>query len=229
MTRVALWLDHVDAAAAAARAGGLAWLTEAERARLAGLAAPRRRAQFVAGRWVARALLSAVHGGDPATEWPLSAGDDGPPRALRPEVRERVCVAISHSGNLVACAVASEPVGIDIEVAGRNRDVPTLAQAVGTPGERARLAIEPGPGQRQFLVMWTLKEAWFKRRHEGVTPGRLAGVETRPADGPAEGRVWQHDDMTLALLAEADASVHWHHDALGIAGEPGAAWHVTPV
>ena len=139
-----------------------------------------------------------------------------------------MCVAISHSGNLVACAVASEPVGIDLEVAGRNRDVPTLARAVGTPGERARLAIEPGSAQRQFLVMWTLKEAWFKRRHQGVTPGRLAGLETRPADGPAEGRVWQRDDMTLALVAEADASVHWHHDVLGIAGEPSAAWHVTP-
>jgi 4'-phosphopantetheinyl transferase len=101
---------------------------------------------------------------------------------------------------------------------------------VCTPHERDRLAVlDPCAQQREFLVMWTLKEAWLKRRHEGMTPGRLAHVETRPTAAAAEGRVWQRDDATLAVVAGAHTSLHWHRDVLGLAGEPSAAWHVTSV
>lgn len=230
MRQVSLWLDRVEVAAAAALAAEPGWLSESEHARLAGLSAPRRRAQFLAGRWLARRLLAAVHGGDPATDWPLSAGASEPPRVLKPSLHEPPYVAISHSGDLVACAIAAQPVGIDVELARRERDVPALAQAICTPAECTRLRVLEGDArQRHFQVVWTLKEAWLKRRHEGITPGRLARLDTRPAEGPAEARVWQRGDATLALAAEADAQLHWHGDVLGLGGEPGVAWHVTPL
>jgi hypothetical protein len=151
---------------------------------------------------------------------------------MRPDLQDEVCVAITHSGSFVACAVSSELVGIDLEQVGRVRDVASLAQAVCTPHERDRLAVlDPCAQQREFLVMWTLKEAWLKRRHEGMTPGRLAHVETRPTAAAAEGRVWQRDDATLAVVAGAHTSLHWHRDVLGLAGEVAAhkAIHVPDV
>ncbi len=230
MRRVSLWLDGVEIAAAAAAAAGPGWLTDSEHARLAGLSAPRRRAQFLAGRWVARLLLAAVHGGDPARDWPLSAEADQPPRVLRPGRYGALFMSISHSGGLVACTVALEPVGIDLEFASRERDIAGLAQEVCTPRERARLeTLAAGAQQRHFLAIWTLKEAWFKRRHEGITPIRLAGLDTCPAQRPANAFVWQHGDATLALVTEAGALLHWHRDVLGVGGSPGAPWRVAPV
>ncbi len=230
MRQVSLWLDRVDVAAEAARAAGPGWMSESEHARLAGLSAPGRRAQFLAGRWLARRLIAAVHGGDPATDWSLSAGASEPPRVLKASEHEPLYLAISHSGDLVACAIAAQPVGIDVELARRERDVTAMAQALCTPAECARLlALDVGARQRHFQVVWTLKEAWLKRRHEGISPGRLARLDTRSAEGPAEARVWQRGDATLALAAEADALLHWHGDVLGVGGEPGDAWHVAPL
>jgi 4'-phosphopantetheinyl transferase len=219
---VVLWLGTVAHAQASANAAGHEWLSGTERARLAAFTAPRRRAQFLAGRWAVRQLLASAHGGDALADWSLDAAPQAPPRLVRG--LRALHVAISHSGNHVACAASAEPVGLDIEAPWRQRDITALAEGVCTATERARLLLLPAAERAgHFYRVWTLKEAWLKRRGEGVSPARLVSLQATMAPGPeaAEGRVWQQDGLTLALLVPAALPVQWHGTRLVAPGEGG--------
>lgn len=85
-------------------------------------------------------------------------------------------ISIAHSGDLVACAIHTEPVGIDVEKlrpirAEILRHVCTEAEAAyvlgGTflPEEEFT---DPSVIDR-FFEVWTAKEAWFKRAGTGIT------------------------------------------------------------
>jgi 4'-phosphopantetheinyl transferase len=205
---VSLRLARVAGAAAVAEAAGRQWLSDAERARLEAITAPGRRAQFVAGRWTLRQLLAGEMGGDALRDWPLTAGIDGPPR-LQAACPADVHLAISHSGDWLACALATVPIGLDIEVPKPRRHLDGLVAAVFTASEQAAVAAaEPSARADLFHTIWTLKEAWLKRHAEGVSPGRLAQVHTRPAT-PAEAnaRVWSGGGLTLALVAPGDVEL----------------------
>lgn len=211
MMPVALWLGRVAPTAAQAAAAGRDWLSDTERTRLDTISAPQRRAQFLAGRWGARQLMAAAHGGDALADWCLSASHDAPPRLERG--RQALCVAITHSGDHVACAASPEPVGLDLEVPRRNRNIATLSTGVCTAEEQLRLRALPVPERAgHFYRAWTLKEAWLKCRGEGISLTRLAALHTRalPTRDGAEGRLWQQGDVTLALIAPASLQVQWH-------------------
>jgi 4'-phosphopantetheinyl transferase len=200
-----------------------AWLSPAEASRLARISAAGRRAEFIAGRWLARQLLALAGGGQPS-QWKLSAPDSGPPLAQGPHGSAPLHVGLSHSGGRVACAVAIAAIGLDLEVPRRSRDLRALAEVVCSPGEQARLAAEPGRVELLFYPCWTLKEAWLKSRGEGMSPGRLAQLHTEPAMvGSGNARVWQANGCTLALVAPPDAAVQCIGEGLGWP----TAWAIT--
>jgi 4'-phosphopantetheinyl transferase len=83
--------------------------------------------------------------------------------------------SVSHSGDLVAVAVAAAPVGVDVEqLEGRphplgSEDPAALARLVLGEQEQAALAAVPPSGRaRAFLVAWTRKEAVTKAQGDGV-------------------------------------------------------------
>jgi 4'-phosphopantetheinyl transferase len=84
--------------------------------------------------------------------------------------------SVTHSGDLVAVAVARVPVGLDLEQLdgrlqrlGGHGDVDGLADLVLADVERAALAAVPPPGRaREFLVAWTRKEAVTKATGDGL-------------------------------------------------------------
>lgn len=93
-------------------------------------------------------------------------------------------VSISHSHNLVACAVSHQPVGIDAE---HLRPVsPALCRRVCVEEEMGYLLgdLEDFPAQncqspeflRRFFEIWTAKEAYFKKCGTGIT--NLKAVNT---------------------------------------------------
>lgn len=200
-------MARIGEAAAQAEAAGRGWLSQAERARLDAIAAPARRAAFLAGRWRLRALLAQAHGGDPPADWALTAPDDGPPALVRNA--PALHLSISHSGDRVAVAFGPAPLGVDIEVPQPRRDTARLAQAVCTDDEQSELQVlPPAEAEARFYVAWTLKEAWLKQRGEGVAPGRLARIGTRrAAPGQGNARVWTDDGLVLALALPAGALV----------------------
>lgn len=211
---VLLRLARVADTAMLAEAAGRQWLSDAERARLDAITAPGRRAQFLAGRWTLRQLLASEMGGDAQRDWPLTAGTDGPPR-LQTGAPPGVHLALSHSGDWLACAAATVPIGLDIETPKPRRRLDELVAAVFTESEQAAVAAaEPSGRADLFHAIWTLKEAWLKRHAEGVSPGRLAQVRTRPA-APAEAnaRVWSDGGLALALVAPGDVALKWSGEA----------------
>ncbi|WP_181062814.1 4'-phosphopantetheinyl transferase superfamily protein [Pseudoclavibacter sp. RFBG4] len=79
----------------------------------------------------------------------------------------------SHSGELSVCAVAREPIGIDLEVLGSPRahrlthELPSLPSGFFTPAERRELATSPA----RLLEIFVLKESWGKRAGLGLGIG----------------------------------------------------------
>jgi 4'-phosphopantetheinyl transferase len=83
---------------------------------------------------------------------------------------------VTHSGDLVAVAVARTPVGVDVEqLDGRVRplggdgDTQALARLVLADDEQAALAaVGPSARAREFLAAWTRKEAVTKATGDGL-------------------------------------------------------------
>ena len=180
---------------------GEAWLSEVERARYLRITRATRRNQFLAGHGYARQLLTRFDGGA-FEDWSLSHNKHGAPLATRGGDDVGVHVSISHSGGQVACAVASVPVGVDIEVAGRPRDLMRLAKSLYAPAFWRALATDDAMSRKQrFFRRWTLDEARAKAMGRGLLRTTLATQEWSPvAANEADGWTW---DVPLGWLAIA--------------------------
>lgn len=173
------------------------WLSTQERTRLAQLRTQPRREQFLAARWLARQTLARALGGA-ERDWELTAPHDAPPSvAGHPEL----FLSVSHSGAWAACAVGREPLGLDLEAPRRQRDIGGLVAVCCTEREQAWV----GADEALFYAVWTVKEAWLKRRHEWIAPARLRQIEVGP-DGQ-DARSWRGEGWTLALCCAAQ--VEW--------------------
>jgi 4'-phosphopantetheinyl transferase len=166
-----------------------AWLSDSERARLETLRHAGRREHYLAGHWLARALLARAFG-DAA--WSLLERRSLPPLVCDHE--DSLFVSLSHSGDWVAAAVADAPVGIDIEQRGRVLDASVEA-----------LLLEPGEAREGvdadlLLQRWVAKEAWLKRAAGIALPEQLARVRLRAVPrGEAEVRIESHARLHLGV------------------------------
>lgn len=228
-------------------------MSASEQTRHARIAHAIRRQEFVAGRFALRVLLARHMPGTHWRDWQLEAPEHRPPRlrACRAATRqgvaiERLHLSLSHSGGLLAVALADQPVGIDLETPQKPRMLDGLIDAVCTPREQSRIAQLPPPRRRAaFDAMWALKEAWFKRETTGIDLAMIAHLETvtgLPAGVPHNG--WQAigECYALALCVPTlqDRVVEWHFDDMGTAPEivrchaeydgyaPGPAWTEGP-
>jgi len=75
--------------------------------------------------------------------------------------------SLSHSGNLVACAVSHEPVGCDVEEV---RKAPErVAERYFSCGEQEYLSqFAEEEYDRAFFRLWTMKESYVKMTGEGM-------------------------------------------------------------
>lgn len=217
MDTVALAWSRLAPLAATHGARTEQWLGSDEQRKLARMRSPARRDQFLAGRWLLRALLARCHGGAPQ-DWQLSAPEQGPPTVLAPAAAP-LHLALSHSGDLVAAAVGTQAVGVDVEWPQRQRDLAGLAALCCDAREQAQLhALPSDQHEAQFYAFWTAKEAWLKCRGEDLAPRRLAQIHLAAAPGESEAqvRVWRGEGWTLALATPAGAAVRWHAPQLGL-------------
>lgn len=142
-----------------------------------------RRQQYTTSRALLRALL-ADHTGRPPSSFELIADERGKPICV-----DGPAVSISHSGDIVACAVCDAgDIGIDVEFAHRSRDVDAIAQRYFCREEAEWLAAEPAD---RFYMLWVLKEAWLKATGRGIAGGfdklrcRVAPPRIEPLAGSA--------------------------------------------
>ena len=78
-----------------------------------------------------------------------------------------VCFNLSHSEDLVVCAVSEKPVGIDIEKIRNVKE--NLADRYFTDSEKAYLLQFEGTARNEeFIRLWTMKESYMKYTGEGM-------------------------------------------------------------
>jgi 4'-phosphopantetheinyl transferase len=156
---------------------GLAGLLDpAERERWAAYRRDADRERFLVGCGLAKTVIAACTGQQPdEISFDRTCRQCGRPHG-KPALRGGdLEFSVAHSGDLVAVAVATAPVGVDVEqLAGRPHelgggDPATLARRVLAEPERAALAaLDPSGRARAFLVAWTRKEAVTKARGDGL-------------------------------------------------------------
>ncbi|WP_411883750.1 4'-phosphopantetheinyl transferase family protein [Polaromonas sp. YR568] len=217
---VSLKLDSVAAVHAGLSGLGLDWLSEAEQERLAAMTAPRRRTQFIAGRWLARRCLAARAGGR-WQDYTLSAPDDGAPQVLAAPVPGHWYFSLSHSGDWLACAVSPQAVGVDVECSDRPRDFQALNEWMHEPDALQGGPVDPQEQQAWFYAQWTLKEAWLKQVSSAV-PAPALRPSMRSArfiprkDGDDAAMVGRGEAFTIAVYPATPATLRWEEaGALG--------------
>ncbi|NUT15324.1 MAG: 4'-phosphopantetheinyl transferase superfamily protein [Cupriavidus sp.] len=195
-----LHLSRVSALAAQAPAAQ-SWMSASERARLAGMPATRRRAQFIAGRWLARKVLAQAFGGN-WNDWSLTDSEGAPPQACGPVPAS---LSISHSAEWVGCAVGLGALGLDLEPVRPRKGLDDLYAAITTGAERTALTthVAAADTMHRFAHAWTLKEAGIKRDGSGLFAtmlGHTLLIEPSCAQD-ANACTWLHDGHVVALCA----------------------------
>jgi 4'-phosphopantetheinyl transferase len=151
-------------------------LDQAERQRWTSYRRDEDRERFLVGCALAKTVIAAYAGLRPEqVSFDRTCSRCGKPHG-KPAARDLDLEhSVAHSGDVVAVAVATSPVGVDVErLEGRARrpgggDLAALARMVLSDTERAALAAgRPAGRDRAFLVAWTRKEAVTKARGDGL-------------------------------------------------------------
>jgi 4'-phosphopantetheinyl transferase len=144
-------------------------LSEEEYARQQRYRFQRDRHRDLVARALVRTSLSRYAGVDPAN-WRFEQGEHGKPRLVA--APEPLNFNLSHSHERVVCAIARNPVGVDIEYCGRANDVLAIAERYFSASEsRDLFALAQDEQRERFFDYWTLKEAYMKARGEGIALG----------------------------------------------------------
>lgn len=136
------------------------WLTDYERRTVGKFGGPRKR-EYLTSRWLIRQAISRTSGETVTACRPV------PGRPNRSEVPPGWHLSLSHSHGLSACAAGPlQGLGVDIEPLQRHPQWHKVVQRWFTPREQEWLFRTDNPAD--FLVAWTLKEAWLKATGRGI-------------------------------------------------------------
>ena len=156
------------------------FVTAADLERGAAATHPRRRAEYLAGRALLRYALEQFTGRSGASH-ELRATPEG-----KPECVAGPAISLSHSGEIVVCAVASGgSIGVDVEMRKARTPTVTLAAHYFSAFEASWVEGDP---DRRFHMLWVLKEAYLKALGVGLAGG-LDSLECRIEPPSIEARV----------------------------------------
>ncbi|MFD7556790.1 4'-phosphopantetheinyl transferase family protein [Streptomyces sp. NPDC059533] len=176
-------------------------LSPAER-RVVGALPARRRAEWLAGRLLAKRLVGEAMAA-PEREVEVLPRDDGSPYVVVGGIPvPALHVSISHTGRHVAAALAPEPVGVDLCETGSADAVRRVAEHAFSPGELTLI----GADRAEALAgAWALKEAAVKADRSSVfgsAPRAVAllGLAPPRLGGRRRAMVWRAGGALLALV-----------------------------
>jgi len=162
--------------------------------------AERRQQEYLCGRALLRLMLEHWTG-RPAKSHRLSKAESGKPVCI-----DGPAVSITHSGGLVACAIAdSGDIGIDLEAINPRRNIAKVARKFYSENEVNWLETQ---APDRFFMLWVLKEAYVKAMGRSifgginglcckVNPPRIDVIDA--SDGFRELGLYNCDDMFLGL------------------------------
>lgn len=140
------------------------WLADAEQDELAGYQAPKRREDWLAGRWLSKQLISQATDAMPFDDIEIRSRDHAG-LGMQPSVRLRGCLqpwrlSIAHTDNGVLVGLAlNNRVSLGVDLVHEVPNDPNFRSMWFTPDEQRWL--EEAPQVRTQLI-WGLKEAIFK-------------------------------------------------------------------
>jgi 4'-phosphopantetheinyl transferase len=152
---------------------GSPWLSPAEQQTLAAFRFPKRRDEWLLGRYTAKSLLRSLPAYrqlPPQMIEVRNAPEGTPTLAVPAGVPVPGCLTISHSGSYALCAIAAGPdlrIGVDLErVETRSAD---FIEDYFTPCER-EMVHAARRESRDFVatLVWSLKEAMLKALGVGL-------------------------------------------------------------
>jgi 4'-phosphopantetheinyl transferase len=196
----------------------LDWLGDHERARLAQLRVPKRRGDFLLGRWTAKRAIAAYLGGaaPPVATIEARAAPSGAPEVFIAGEPQPIAISISHSAGRGLAIVTSGAWGAErAGAAGIGCDLerveprsPLLVEDYFTLDEAARVAAAPAAlRDRQITLIWSAKESALKALRVGLRADlRRARVSLgRDAIGPSSD--WRA--LRVAVDGARDALAGW--------------------
>ena len=150
-----------------------AWLSDSERLRCNRLRVAKRRADWRLGRWTAKhavALrLDLPHNSAALAAIEIRSHADGAPEVFSGDQPAKVCISISHSAGIAACAVgpAGAALGCDLEVV-EPRD-PAFTTDYFTAGEQEMIS-QARESEHDTLttLLWSAKESALKTLRSGL-------------------------------------------------------------
>ena len=114
----------------------------------------------------ARALLQQALAREyPKLSCPVRLEKDSFGKPFLPDYPD-ICISISHSGTLAACAIGEKPVGVDVEQWKKRPGAERIAKKFH-PLERKLLEQKNG-NQSLFYALWVRKESFLKAVGEGL-------------------------------------------------------------
>jgi 4'-phosphopantetheinyl transferase len=145
------------------------WLSPAESARLNGMRFPRRRSDWLLGRWTAKQALSLCLGPSHLEEIEVLAAPSGAPEVRIAGKPAAVEISLSHRSGTAACAVARThcALGCDLETVEPHSDA--FVADFFTSEEQALVARAHAEHRlRLIAVLWSGKESVLKALRCGL-------------------------------------------------------------
>jgi 4'-phosphopantetheinyl transferase len=146
------------------------WLSDGERAVLDGLRFPKRRNDWLLGRWtVKRAIREYQPHKDPAlSSLEIRAAADGAPEAFRLGEPAAVSISISHSNNRSMCVVGSPEISVGCDLEQIEQQEIKFFEDYFAPEEIALLQNASAERNLVAYLIWSAKETILKILREGL-------------------------------------------------------------
>ena len=146
-------------------------LSAAEQQRAGAFIDPLARSRFVASRLFLRRILGAYLGRPPG-RLRLALADGGKPSLADPDVALEF--NLSHTADRAVLAIATRPVGVDVEALTGKRRILSIARRVfGTPQCALLERLAEPERTEHFVRLWTCFEARQKAFGEGIFGRRI--------------------------------------------------------
>ncbi len=168
-------------------------LSEYRKEKLSRLQDPAARRQSLAAELLLKKMLTEFV---PELSWPphIVCGEHGKPfLADSPWY-----FSLSHSGDWVACALAQQEIGLDIQV--KTMASPRLLERCFTPEESQQIRESEDP-ERAFTRLWCRKESFLKAEGIGFSQG-FSQVGSPNAD--CGFHFWDVEELCLCLCVPGD-------------------------
>ncbi|MHB8797561.1 MAG: 4'-phosphopantetheinyl transferase family protein [Thermoanaerobaculia bacterium] len=169
---------------------GEAWLSPAEQLALARLTVPKRRGDWLLGRFAARRVLLLSGAVAREEEVSVLASPSGAPEVHVAGLAAPFVLSITHSHGHAAAAIAPAGARLGLDLERIEPRSGSFLEDWFTASERAFVSAAPEEeASLRTTLVWSAKEAVMKALREGL---RIAprDVETAPVGGPADG-LWR--------------------------------------